>query len=179
MANNKSVEDTYSKMSQREHIYKIPDTYMGSVKSQLMDMWVYDNGKIIKKNILFNPGFFKIIDEILMNARDRFYVDGETCKTINIAISDNIFDIYNDGNGIPIEIHKKYNVYVPQLVFTELLTSSNYNENEIRFTGGKNGYGAKLTNIFSTSFSVEVVNNNKKFTINCFKNMEIIDNPII
>lgn len=46
-------------------------------------------------------------------------------------------------------------VYVPELIFGHLLTSSNYNDNEKKVTGGRNGYGAKLANIFSTEFVIE------------------------
>ncbi len=51
-------------------------------------------------------------------------------------------------------MHEKEKVYVPELVFGHLLTSSNYDDNELKVTGGRNGYGAKLTNIFSKQFTV-------------------------
>jgi len=41
------------------------------------------------------------------------------------------------------------------MVFGHLLTSSNYNDNDKKTTGGRNGYGAKLANIFSKNFTVE------------------------
>src|SRR5438045_5891280 len=41
------------------------------------------------------------------------------------------------------------------MIFGHLLTGSNYNDNEARTTGGRNGYGAKLCNIFSTEFTIE------------------------
>lgn len=69
--------------------------------------------------------------------------------TIKVNINDNCISIYNDGRGIPIEIHKDSNLWMPQFIFSELLTSSNY-ETEKRITGGMNGLGAKLTNILST-----------------------------
>lgn len=42
-----------------------------------------------------------------------------------------------------------------QGIFGNLRTSSNYNDAEQKLTGGRNGYGAKLTNVFSQSFKVE------------------------
>jgi DNA topoisomerase II len=66
-----------------------------------------------------------------------------------------ITKIQNDGEGIPVQIHQEYNVYVPELIFGHLHTSDNYDDTELRVTGGRNGYGAKLTNIFSTMFTVE------------------------
>lgn len=70
--------------------------------------------------------------------------------------------VENGGRGIPIEIHKEYNMYVPQLIFGNLLTSSNYNDDIKKVTGGRNGYGAKLTNIFSKKFVVETADSNQK-----------------
>lgn len=52
-------------------------------------------------------------------------------------------------------MHKVEKMYVPEMIFGTLLTSSNYNDNERKTTGGRNGYGAKLTNIFSKKFTVE------------------------
>lgn len=57
--------------------------------------------------------------------------------------------------GIPVAIHKEHKVYVAELIFGQLLTSDNYDDTEARVTGGRNGFGAKLTNIFSTYFEVE------------------------
>ena len=77
----------------------------------------------------------------------------------------NSISIYNDGHGIPIEMHKEQKVFVPTLIFGHLLTSSNYDDEEKKVTGGRNGYGAKLCNIFSTKFTVETAcsENGKKF----------------
>ena len=68
-------------------------------------------------------------------------------------------------------MHKKENVYVPELIFGHLLTSSNYNDNIKKVTGGRNGFGAKLTNIFSKKFTVTTADssNKKKYT-QVFKN---------
>lgn len=40
------------------------------------------------------------------------------------------------------------------MIFGHLLTSSNYEDNKKKVTGGRNGYGAKLANIFSKQFTV-------------------------
>jgi len=48
-------------------------------------------------------------------------------------------------------------VWVPQLIFGELLTSTNYDKEEKKLVGGKNGYGVKLANIFAKKMVVETV----------------------
>jgi DNA topoisomerase-2 len=57
--------------------------------------------------------------------------------------------------GIPVQIHAKEKLYVPELVLGTLLTGSNFDDKIAKVTGGRNGFGAKLANIFSTSFNVE------------------------
>ena len=86
----------------------------------------------------------------------------------------------NDGQGIPVEKHSE-GVYNPELIFGHLLTSSNYDKSEKKIVGGKNGYGAKITNIFSTQFIVETVDHiNKKSYTQVFKdNMTKIEKPTI
>jgi DNA topoisomerase-2 len=61
-----------------------------------------------------------------------------------------------------VEIHKEEGVYVPELIFGHLLTSSNYDDAEKKTTGGRNGYGAKLTNIFSTEFVIETADGKRQ-----------------
>jgi DNA topoisomerase-2 len=84
-------------------------------------------------------------------------------NTIKIEINqeENKIEIYNNGDGIPVVMHKDEKMYVPTMIFGHLLTSSNYNDEEEKVTGGRNGYGAKLCNIFSEKFIVET--SSKKF----------------
>lgn len=87
----------------------------------------------------------------------------------------------NDGKAIPVQIHKVHKIYVPELIFGHLLTSSNYEDHEKRVTGGRNGYGAKLVNLFSTYFEVETADslNKKMFKLSWSKNMTQMNEPII
>ena len=72
-----------------------------------------------------------------------------------ICSENNVISIYNNGKGIPVVEHKDEKMYVPTMIFGHLLTSSNYNDEEEKVTGGRNGYGAKLCNIFSTKFELK------------------------
>ena len=74
---------------------------------------------------------------------------------VTIDPENNTISVYNNGRGIPIEIHSREKVYIPELIFGHLLSSSNYDDDEKKLTGGRNGYGAKLANIYSTEFTVE------------------------
>ena len=159
-----SIEEQYKKLTQYEHILSRPDTYVGSLEFQKERLWVFNSEqkKLEFREVNYVPGLFKIFDEILVNAADNYQRD-KNMKFIKVDIDPekNEIKIKNGGKGIPIEIHKTYNMYVPQLIFGNLLTSSNYNDNIKKVTGGRNGYGAKLTNIFSNIFIIKTSNKNK------------------
>lgn len=175
----KTIEEIYKKKSQHEHILSLPDTYIGSVETiNQIDMFVVQNNEIVKKPIDFNPGLYKIYDEIIVNSCDQTVRD-PTCNTIKITIKNDTISIWNNGTGIPVEIHKDHNVYVPELIFGNLLTSSAYDETEERVVGGKNGYGSKLCNIFSSNFTVEVCDSEKSFKQTFSNNMFTKSEPKI
>ncbi|OMJ19226.1 DNA topoisomerase 2 [Smittium culicis] len=157
-SNGKAIEDIYQKKSQLEHILLRPDTYIGSVEPVEEQMWTYNSTtERMEKNLVkYTPGLYKIVDEIIVNAADNKIRDPkmDTIK-INFNKETGEISVYNNGKGIPIQIHKDEKCYVPELIFGHLLTSSNYNDTEKKVTGGRNGYGAKLCNIFSTRFEIE------------------------
>uniref|UniRef100_A0A672N3H9 DNA topoisomerase 2 n=1 Tax=Sinocyclocheilus grahami TaxID=75366 RepID=A0A672N3H9_SINGR len=128
-----------------------------SKKIRVSQMWAFDEeiGMNLRE-ITFVPGLYKIFDEILVNAADNKQRD-KNMTTIKITIDpeSNTIAVWNNGKGIPVVEHKDEKMFVPALIFGHLLTSSNYNDNEKKVTGGRNGYGAKLCNIFSTKFTVE------------------------
>ena len=109
--------------------------------------------------------------------------DKSVSKVTNIKITfnpeNNNFSIYNDGDGISTDIHQKEKIHIPQLIFGELLTSSNYKKDEKKIVGGKNGYGAKLANIFSDVFTITTVDkiNQKKYNQTWKKNMTVCEKP--
>ena len=102
-----------------------------------------------------------------MNAADNYHRDKKmTMIKVTIDTSKNRISVWNNGMGIPVVMHPKEKVYVPELIFGHLLTSSNYNDNVKKVTGGRNGFGAKLTNIFSKKFTITTADskNKKKYT---------------
>jgi len=160
------MADQYKKHTHREHILELPDTYVGSTETHEEVRWVFDaaSNKMAHRKLPFNPGFYKIFDEIIVNARDALIrsqvpAPGKLpIKHIDVSVTRDgnkiTVDVENDGDGIPIELHKEHKVYAPELIFGHLLTSGNYDKSEEKIVGGKNGYGAKLTNIFSNKFTL-------------------------
>ena len=181
----------YKKHTHREHILELPDTYIGSTDTHTEKRWVYDStaNKMCYTTVEFNPGFYKLFDEIVVNARDalvRSTTEAGRTPIKNISISLTTGDtlkvvVENDGDGIPIEMHPTEKVWAPELIFGHLLTSGNYKKEEEKIVGGKNGYGAKLTNIFSNTFTVETraPKNGQKYTQTWSKNMSVVGKPSI
>jgi DNA topoisomerase-2 len=176
----KSDVNKYDKVSQREHVLIRPDTYIGDIEPIKEETWIYDeeSKKIIKKNITFVPGFLKVFDELLVNARDAS-INDPSCDTIKVEYNkeEGFISVYNNGDqGIPVEEHPIYKTLIPSMIFGELLTSSNYNDNQERTTGGKNGIGSKACNIYSTRFIVEVddAKRNKRFKQEWTDNMATV-----
>lgn len=115
-------------------------------------------GKMVQRNATFVPGLFKIFDEIMVNAADNKQRD-PSMSSIKVDINPEgpkpTISIYNNGRGIPVEESDYDQLLNPELIFGHLLTSSNFDDKQKKTTGGRNGYGAKLTNIFSDEFIVE------------------------
>lgn len=182
---DKKIEDKYQKKTQIEHILLRPDSYIGSSDEEKEKLWVYQQSenKLVYKEILYVPGLYKIFDEILVNAADHYTNNSNTMNYIKVKIDPSIpkISVENNGPGIPVVIHKTHGVYVPELIFGHLLTSTNYDDSVQRTTGGRNGYGAKLTNIFSKEFIIETLDTEyKKEYKQVFRNnMSIMENPII
>ncbi|CAG8971259.1 hypothetical protein HYALB_00001425 [Hymenoscyphus albidus] len=156
---NKTATDKYQKLTQLEHIIKRPDTYIGSVEKTEQQMWVYNSetSQMEFRKVSFVPGLYKILDEILVNAADNKQND-PNMKMIKVIVDreKGEISVENDGAGIPIEIHQaSKKIYIPEMIFGHLLTGSNYDDEQDKTAGGRNGYGAKLCNIFSTEFTLE------------------------
>ncbi|QIW97661.1 hypothetical protein AMS68_003179 [Peltaster fructicola] len=160
-----NASDQYEKLTQLEHILKRPDTYIGSVESLDQQMWVYnsESQSMEYRKVSYVPGLYKIFDEILVNAADNKQRDKNmTEMRVSVDKAQGMISVRNNGRGIPIEVHDKEGIYIPEMIFGHLLTSSNYNDQEEKVTGGRNGYGAKLTNIYSTRFELDTVDSKTK-----------------
>ena len=184
---------TYKKHTHHQHILELPDTYVGSTKTNEETRWLYDasSGKMVWRNVNFNPGLYKIFDEVIVNARDEYVRSTVTAgmtpvKHIDITVSSNgegdtILSIENDGDGITIDMDAEQKVMIPEMIFGHLLTSSNYDKSEEKIVGGKNGYGSKVGNILSKLFTVDIKNphSGKQYTQSWYDNMFKVEKPII
>jgi DNA topoisomerase II len=152
----------YKKQTHREHILSLPDTYIGSIETAPEEVFLRDDDSFALHTIPVNPGFYKLIDELLVNAHDhvirlRQKKSDNPVKKIEVVCDATHFAIENDGESIDVAEHPEHKVWIPQMIFSELLTSTNYNKDEKKLVGGKNGYGVKLVNIFAKQLTVDIV----------------------
>lgn len=180
-----TLEETYTRLTQLEHILHRSSMYIGPTeRSRPTLSWVLRRDiaasssttssnqdvstpssspwAMEREELSSYPALLKVFDEILVNASDNRLRHPKTCNRIDVIIhrgdacTKPYISIQNNGISIPVQIHKKEQIYIPELLFGHLLTGSNFNDDQKRLTGGRHGYGAKLTNVFSREFVVEI-----------------------
>ena len=162
--------ESVQKLTHVEHVLKRPDSYVGPVDKTHESYWLLNNTNknFQKKNISYSPALLKIFDEILVNAIDRNSLHPKNVTQIAVSIDKETGAVTVENNGplggISVKMNEKERVWNPELTFGHLLTSTNYDDTQKRIVGGRNGYGAKLTNIYSSQFSIIIKDGEEKKT---------------
>ena len=177
----KKIEEIYKSMDPIEHIILRPGMYIGSIKNEPKQMFLYsrDESKMILRDIEYTPGLLKLLDEIISNSCDEYRRKtnlGLTELTVILDKSGKV--IIKDNGGIPIVKHKEAKVYIPEFIFGQLRTSSNYDDTENRDVIGTNGLGSKICNIFSTYFSIYTADGKNSFFRSWENNMRKINDDL-
>ena len=179
---SKKIEEKYKEMSEREHILARPGMWVGSIKPEEKDLFIYniDTAKMQNKTIEYIPAMLKVVDEVISNSCDEFRrKDNMGLTQLFVTISKKKGRIIvRDNGGIPIVKHKEAGVYVPEFIFGRLRTSSNYDDTEDRSVVGTNGVGSSLTNVFSKYFEVESADRKNKFHRSWSNNMETVNDDL-
>lgn len=162
-----SIEKKYQKLSDIEHVLLRPGMYVGSIKPHTEEVFLPQLiNKQLKFNlteITYNPGFLKLFDEIISNSVDE-HKRNLKLNQVKIDINQKTGQITVwDNGGIPVEKHKEYDEWVPEMIFSNLKSGSNFDDTEERTVVGTNGVGSTLTNIFSNEFIVKTCDGKKEF----------------
>jgi DNA topoisomerase-2 len=163
----KSITDKYTQLSPIEHCLARPDTYLGSAALIEDEIFINDIESctpcIVKKKIVYIQALERIYEEVLLNAYDRT-IEDPTCTEIRVDIDSEqgIISVMNNGEGIPVLKKEELGCYIAEMIFGRLRTGTNYDDNKKRVTGGRNGLGAKLSNIFSTQFQLETIDSQRR-----------------
>jgi DNA topoisomerase-2 len=155
------AQDHYRKLNQREHVLEKPEMYGCSPERTQREAWLYDfgTGRMVRAAVTTPAGVERLFLEILSNALDEHYKArraGLDPGDIAVTMNERQIQVTSGGRGIAVEIHRETGVYNPQLIFGMFRSGSNYEPGQVRMWCGTNGLGAKLTNVFSSQFSVEV-----------------------
>ena len=190
----------YQKMTDREHILKKPDTYIGTIEPTETMEYIMDAtataapAMLTRRNITYIPGLYKLFDEGMVNMRDHVVrqaqaiADGKpdalpvTTLEVEIDPIDGTIHMTNDGNGIDVAQHPEHKLWIPEMIFGHLRTSTNYDENKKeKIVGGKNGFGFKLVLIWSVWGRVETVDHIRglKYIQEFKNNLSEITPPVI
>ena len=179
----KKIEEKYQQLSEVEHVLLRPGMWVGSIKDEERSCFVYDidEEKMIIKDIIYSPAMLKLFDEVLSNSCDEYRrKDNMGLNKIIIKINKETQEIsVIDNGGIPIVKHKEAKMYVPEFIFGQLRTSSNYDDTEDRNVIGTNGVGSSLTNIFSKKFTVISCDKKNQINVTWTDNMSKKSTPII
>ena len=166
----KTIEEKYKKLTDIEHVLLRSQMYIGSNKPNTSIKHIIEDGKIVKREITYIPGFIKLFDEIAMNSIDESKREGSKLNIVRVVVKDNRISVWDNG-GILVVKHKEHNEYIPEMVFSNMKAGSNFNEDEERTGSGLNGVGSVLVNIFSKKFTISTCDGKNHFLQSFSNNM--------
>jgi DNA topoisomerase-2 len=157
-----SIDKKYQKLDDISHVIARPGMYIGSIKPHTATKWVLEDDKMVQQELTYNPGFLKIFDEIITNSVDESKRTGSKLNTVKVTIKDNTISIWDNG-GIPVVKHTEHNEWIPEMIFSNLKSGSNFDDTEERSWAGTNGVGSTLTNIYSLEFTISTCDGKNHF----------------
>lgn len=177
-------EEVYQQLTEREHVLLRPGMYIGPVKQCEDTIFLLDkaSGSMEKQVVVFSPLILKLTDEIALNAADQASNKKNRVSEIRITVStkDGSITVMNDGRGIPIKKHQdKTDMYIPEFIFTQFRSGTNFNDKKVRLKSGLNGVGAKITVVFSTKIIITTQYKGKRYEQIITDNMLNINKPTI
>lgn len=182
MTKTVAVEQVYKSMGEIEHVIMRSGMYIGSIREEEKDFFVYsvDNAQMSWEPIKYVPGILKIIDEVISNSCDEYRRPNNMgLSKVTVTVDNSGFVKITDNGGIPVVMHQDAGVYVPEFIFGQLRTSSNYNDSEDRDVIGTNGIGSKIASIFATKFNVYTADGNKSYSRSWSNNMRNLDDNLV
>lgn len=179
MKAQKTVEERFKKLTEVEHVLKRPGRYIGVTEPKPIETWTIVNGEVSWREVTYSPAFLKLFDEIISNSADFSKTpEGKHVNKIEVTVDQakGTISVFDNG-GIPVVKHAEYDQYVPDMIFGELRSGSNFDDEDDSVTTGQNGEGSTLTNIFSTEFIVDTADGKNRFLCGYYDNLHRRDTP--
>jgi DNA gyrase subunit B len=109
-------------------------------------------------------GLHHCVFEVLDNSIDEHLAG--FCTRIDVIVHiDGSVSVRDNGRGIPVDIHPKFQMPAIELVLTNLHAGGKFGQGAYKFSGGLHGVGAKCVNALSEWFKAEVTRNGKIYLI--------------
>jgi DNA topoisomerase-2 len=188
---NEMLARNYQSKTDIQHVRDNPDTYVGSVEKLRENMWVYDEAseRIVWREMDLVPALYKLFDEVIVNCRDHWsrmnqspMMEKHLVTSIQVTVeSDGRITMMNDGSGVDVAKHPETQLWIPEMVFGHLRTSTNYDKTEKKIVGGKNGFGVKLVFVWSTYGRIETVDavRGLRYVQEFRNNLDILGPPVV
>ncbi|ANA49359.1 DNA topoisomerase II large subunit [Salmonella phage vB_SnwM_CGG4-1] len=168
------IENKIQMLSDKEHVLKRPGMYIGSVSNEFHERFVFGEFKRVQ----YVAGVLKLIDEIIDNSVDeaiRTSFKFANKISVNIDSSASKVTVEDNGRGIPqamVTTPEGEEIPGPVAAWTKTKAGGNFGADEERKTGGQNGVGSSLTNIFSVMFKGTTSDGENELTVSCSNNSD-------
>lgn len=169
-------QNIIKRLSDRDHLLAKPAMYIGGTNNIIAERLLIIDGKLEFREIEFNPGLWKIIDEIFANAIDEgIRTNFKFSNNITVTMSRDQIIVSDNGRGLPQDLMDD-GTPMGVVAFTEARAGTNFSEEtKADASIGTNGVGSFATNVFSSEFIVDTYNGKSGLHLICRNNMETVD----
>lgn len=170
------IDNKIEMLSIKEHVIKRPGMYIGSVSFEDHERFLFGEFKKVR----YVAGVLKLVDEIIDNSVDeaiRTNFKFANKISVDIDLKTNKVTVEDNGRGIPqamVITPEGEEIPGPVAAWTKTMAGGNFGDDKERVTGGQNGVGSSLTNIFSVLFSGITSDGKNELSVNCSNNADNI-----